>query len=285
MHCLHPLMLLGALVPLAACARQQPLAAPAADTEPEPLLPELVRSARSIEQLWAQLASQQTAPKQDWTESRADARMLHAAQNPQAALPEHRPEHHPEHRQGLNKAPEQDWTEGRLDAHTLHAALPQPRPEYRPGHQPQHRQGLDEAPEQGWAEGRADARTLHAAHEAQTALPQPRPEHRPGYHPQPRQEYRPEHRQGQDEAPDLQRRINLDWTGELRSLLRRMADLLQYSLHEFGPRPSLPIHISLHLENVTIAEALREAGLQAGRRAGVRVHGGARRRMELIYAK
>lgn len=181
MHCLRPLMLLGALMSLAACARQQPLAVPTASTEPEPLLPELVRSARSIEKLWTQLASQQAAPQQD---------------------------------------------------------------------QPQ-------------------ARTLHAAHKPQTVLPRPHSGRL----------------QGLDDEPDLQRRINLDWTGDLRTLLRRMASLIQYSFHEFGPRPALPIHISLHLENVTIAEALREAGLQAGRRAGVRVHGGTGRRMELVYAQ
>ena len=92
------------------------------------------------------------------------------------------------------------------------------------------------------------------------------------------------HRQ-QAAHPELQKRINLHWVGELRGLLRHLAKQVQYSFHELGRRPTLPVHISLRLENISVAEALQRAGLQAGQRAGVRVHSGAPRRIELVYTE
>lgn len=85
--------------------------------------------------------------------------------------------------------------------------------------------------------------------------------------------------------PVLQKRISLQWTGELRALVRHLAALIQYSFHERGARPALPIHTSLHVADTSVADILQEAGLQAGQRAGVRVHGGASRRLELVYTE
>ncbi|MHC8441277.1 MAG: DotD/TraH family lipoprotein [Candidatus Eutrophobiaceae bacterium] len=81
----------------------------------------------------------------------------------------------------------------------------------------------------------------------------------------------------------LQKRVRVEWAGELHVLLTWLAQTVGYSFRELGRRPALPIYISLHAENISIADALREAGHQAGGQAGVRIHDGRRKLIEAIY--
>ena len=89
-----------------------------------------------------------------------------------------------------------------------------------------------------------------------------------------------------DKLPlELRRRISIEWSGTLTDLVRKLAEYSGYPFKETGPRPAVPVLIALSAENQTIAAILREAGYQAGKRAGVIVHGGSEKRIEVLHVR
>ena len=85
--------------------------------------------------------------------------------------------------------------------------------------------------------------------------------------------------------PELRCRISIEWSGGLTDLVKKLAKYSGYPLKETGPRPAVPVLITLSAENQTIAAILREAGYQAGKRAGVIVHDGPDPRIEVLHAR
>jgi len=64
-------------------------------------------------------------------------------------------------------------------------------------------------------------------------------------------------------------RIDIDWTGPIGPLVQRIADMSQYHVKVFGPEPEVPVVISVSGKKRVIADVLKDAGLQAGKRAQV----------------
>lgn len=83
--------------------------------------------------------------------------------------------------------------------------------------------------------------------------------------------------------PGLERKVSMPWNGPLQAVVEKLATLGGYEVQSAGRPPSLPILISLGPEPVSLAQQLRDVGLQAGNRADIVVDP-TRRKVEVIYA-
>lgn len=75
---------------------------------------------------------------------------------------------------------------------------------------------------------------------------------------------------------------DIDWTGPLEPLIHRIAEMTDYRLKVLGNEPPIPIIISISQNKAVIADILKNASLQAGRRANIMVFP-ANRVIELRY--
>ena len=64
---------------------------------------------------------------------------------------------------------------------------------------------------------------------------------------------------------------DIDWTGPLAPLIKKIADLSDYHIKVLGKEPAIPIMVSIVQSKAVIADILKNAGLQAGRRANIMV--------------
>ena len=76
--------------------------------------------------------------------------------------------------------------------------------------------------------------------------------------------------------PELLERVSLDWIGPLPTLLENLAEKAGYGFAEAGPRPVVPMLVSVSVEDEALLFVLRDVGLQAG--SGVLVAVDAERR-------
>jgi defect-in-organelle-trafficking protein DotD len=66
--------------------------------------------------------------------------------------------------------------------------------------------------------------------------------------------------------------ISIDWSGPIQPLLEKMAHMTQYKLKIMGNEPPIPIIVSVTAKNAVIADIIKNAGLQAGKRANIVVY-------------
>ena len=64
--------------------------------------------------------------------------------------------------------------------------------------------------------------------------------------------------------PELLARISLDWIGPLTTLLEDLAGRADYGFVEAGPRPVVPVMVSVSVDDEALIFVLRDVGLQAG---------------------
>lgn len=62
---------------------------------------------------------------------------------------------------------------------------------------------------------------------------------------------------------------DIDWTGPLEPLLEKIASMSNYALKTMGNTPAIPIIVSISQEKAMIADILKNACLQAGKRANI----------------
>lgn len=77
---------------------------------------------------------------------------------------------------------------------------------------------------------------------------------------------------------------SIDWSGPVEPLIKQIAKVANYRLRVLGPPPAIPIIVTLYDKNIMLADALRDAGYQCGRRAEVVIFPDSRV-IELRYAK
>ncbi len=65
-------------------------------------------------------------------------------------------------------------------------------------------------------------------------------------------------------APELLERVTLEWVGPLSSLLESLAEKAGYGFVVGGPRPVVPLVVSVSADDVALIFVLRDVGLQAG---------------------
>ncbi len=83
--------------------------------------------------------------------------------------------------------------------------------------------------------------------------------------------------------PELMRAMTLTWYGPAEQLVKKLADRASYTFLALGDRPPVPLTVSLDVENKPVIDILRDAGLQLGLRADIKVDS-TRRVVELQYA-
>ncbi len=77
--------------------------------------------------------------------------------------------------------------------------------------------------------------------------------------------------------------VNLDWSGPIAPLLQKIADLGHYQFKVLGIEPPLPILVSVTAKGIPLAQVLKDADLQVGKRADIMVYP-SNRVIELRYA-
>ena len=85
-------------------------------------------------------------------------------------------------------------------------------------------------------------------------------------------------------AYNLQARASVDWSGPIAELTARIAKAAHYRVRMLGKAPSVPVLISLNVEDESLAEILRDIDYQAGKRAYIHVYPNSQV-IELRYAK
>ena len=65
---------------------------------------------------------------------------------------------------------------------------------------------------------------------------------------------------------------NIDWTGPIEPLLEKIGNLTHYRVKVLGPLPAVPIIVTLNACDRVIADVLKDAGIQAGKRANLVVY-------------
>lgn len=72
--------------------------------------------------------------------------------------------------------------------------------------------------------------------------------------------------------PDiLTKRSTVRWSGPIEPLVRKMAEEIKVPVKVTGTPPTTPVLIYIDAHNARVGDILRDAGYQAGARAGVRV--------------
>ncbi len=77
---------------------------------------------------------------------------------------------------------------------------------------------------------------------------------------------------------------SVDWSGPIEPLVKQLASAANYRLSVLGTKPGIPVLVTLYKKNTMLADILRDAGYQCGRRATVVVFPESRV-IELRYAK
>lgn len=77
--------------------------------------------------------------------------------------------------------------------------------------------------------------------------------------------------------------VDIDWTGPIEPLVQKLAEMTEYKVKVLGTEPGIPVIVSIAQNNAIIADILKNAGMQAGKRANIVVFP-ANRVIELRYA-
>ena len=73
-------------------------------------------------------------------------------------------------------------------------------------------------------------------------------------------------------AQGLQAHASLDWSGRIEELTHKIAKASRYHLRILGQEPAIPVLISMHLHNISLADILRDIDYQAGTKASIHVY-------------
>ena len=64
----------------------------------------------------------------------------------------------------------------------------------------------------------------------------------------------------------------IDWSGPIEALLEKVANLTNYKVKILGQEPSIPVVVTIAASNSIVADILKDAGLQAGKKADLVVY-------------
>ena len=67
-------------------------------------------------------------------------------------------------------------------------------------------------------------------------------------------------------------KATLDWSGPIEPLLQRIAQMSTYRFKVLGPIPPIPVIVTIAAQDRVIADILKDAGLQASKRANIVVY-------------
>jgi defect-in-organelle-trafficking protein DotD len=67
-------------------------------------------------------------------------------------------------------------------------------------------------------------------------------------------------------------KADLDWSGPIEPLLHEVARLTDYRVKVIGNTPAIPVIVTITAEGRVIADIVKDAGLQAGKRASLVVY-------------
>ena len=76
---------------------------------------------------------------------------------------------------------------------------------------------------------------------------------------------------------------SVDWSGPIEPLVAHLADITGYKLRVTGAAPAIPVLITVYAKNVPVADILRDAAYQCGKRAQVIIYPETKT-LELRYA-
>lgn len=79
-----------------------------------------------------------------------------------------------------------------------------------------------------------------------------------------------------DAPSELRRAVTLNWVGPVDLITQTLASKAGYEFQTVGDKPGTPVVVTINAVNQPVIEVLRDIGLQLGKRADVRVDGGAR---------
>lgn len=65
---------------------------------------------------------------------------------------------------------------------------------------------------------------------------------------------------------------DIDWTGPIAPLISKVSDLTRYRMKILGSEPAIPVIVSITQKGAVLADILKNAGMQAGRRASIMVY-------------
>lgn len=65
---------------------------------------------------------------------------------------------------------------------------------------------------------------------------------------------------------------SVDWTGPVEPLVLRLANAGDYKFRVVGKNPSIPVLVAVYATNMPIADILRDANLQAGKKADIVIY-------------
>jgi defect-in-organelle-trafficking protein DotD len=65
---------------------------------------------------------------------------------------------------------------------------------------------------------------------------------------------------------------SVDWTGPVESLVAKLAAAGHYKFRVVGKNPAIPVLIAVYAANMPLADILRDANLQAGKKADIMVY-------------
>lgn len=74
-----------------------------------------------------------------------------------------------------------------------------------------------------------------------------------------------------DAPTELRRAITVNWVGPVEPITKTLADRASYKFLTIGPAPTIPIVVSLDVENRPVIDVLRDIGLQLGVRGDIKV--------------
>ncbi len=66
--------------------------------------------------------------------------------------------------------------------------------------------------------------------------------------------------------------VNIDWSGPIEPLLQKVASYTQYKVKVLGSEPPVAIIVSVTGKQMLVADVVKSAGLQAGKRANIVVY-------------
>lgn len=75
---------------------------------------------------------------------------------------------------------------------------------------------------------------------------------------------------------------SVDWTGPVEPLVAKLAAAGNYKFRVVGKNPSIPVLVAVYAVNMPIADILRDANYQAGKKADIVIYP-SRRTIELRY--
>lgn len=65
---------------------------------------------------------------------------------------------------------------------------------------------------------------------------------------------------------------SIDWNGPIGPLIEKSAQIADYKFRILGTEPAIPILVSIHRRNASVATILQDAGFQASNRANIIVY-------------